>query len=115
MADDRYEDGVVRVVQWVAGMPTTVGLGLLVGRREVVTCAHVVNAALSRPLRSAEPPSEEKRVTVEFPFLGGRLTRQGRVAAWLPPPAEGLGPDVAGLTLGEDAPTGASAARFASS
>lgn len=115
MADGRYEDAVVRIVQWSAGMPTA-GLGLLVGPREVVTCAHVVNAALGKPPRTTQQPGEEERVMVEFPFLGGRPTRQGRVAAWLPPPAAaGLGPDVAGLTLTEDVPSGAIPARFASS
>ena len=56
-----------------------VGVGALVGPREVVTCAHVVNAALGREPRSQEPPAE--RVTVAFAVarrrgscVGGRGT-----------------------------------------
>jgi Trypsin-like peptidase domain/AAA ATPase domain len=103
MVEGRYEDAIVRVVRWAPGMPTA-GLGLLVGARQVVTCAHVVNMALDKPLRDPERPGEQELVTVEFPFLNDRPVRQGRVVAWRPPSAQGIGPDIAGLMLTEEAP-----------
>ena len=93
-----------------------VGVGALVGPREIVTCAHVVNAALGLDLRAqAQPPGV---VTVEFPLVDDRAGALPRLAArverWLPPPRDGAaGDDVAGLVLtGGRAPDGAAPARL---
>ncbi|WP_309112471.1 trypsin-like peptidase domain-containing protein [Saccharothrix sp.] len=76
-----------------------VGLGVLVGGREIVTCAHVVNLALGRDKLDAERP---ERVEVQV----GERTFEARVEQWVPPPArEGApGDDVAGLRLDDPAP-----------
>ena len=88
----------------------------MVGDRYIVTCAHVVNAALGRDLRAQDAPSPDARITVDFPILGdadGKPHRLCRVDAWAPPPSAGLSAgDVAGLTLDEDLPTGAGPARL---
>nr|MBA2695895.1 serine protease [Actinomycetota bacterium] len=92
----------------------TAGLGVLVGTRQVVTCAHVVNTSLGRDQREQARPDPSAVVQVEFPLLPGAPVRTGRVQAWVPPPQRGEGEgDVAGLVLSEDAPTGATPARFA--
>lgn len=46
----------------VDGIP--VGVGVLVGPREILTCAHVVNSALGRDRQAQDHPASE--VTVEF-------------------------------------------------
>jgi WD40 repeat protein/3',5'-cyclic AMP phosphodiesterase CpdA len=95
----------------------TAGLGVLVGRRQILTCAHVVNLALGRDRRAQEAPDAE--VTVEFPLLrGGRasspVSAVATVTQWLPPPRSGVaGDDIAELFLAVDAPEAARPARFA--
>jgi DNA-binding CsgD family transcriptional regulator len=68
-----------------------VGVGVLVGQRKIVTCAHVVNAALGRDQTAQDQPGEP--VVVEFPLLatagGGQPARlTARVRRWLAPPRE---------------------------
>jgi hypothetical protein len=107
-----YESAVVRLVVWASGRPTA-GLGVLVGTRQVVTCAHVVNTSLGLHRREQARPDPSLRVQVEFPLLPNAPIRTGRVQAWVPPPQRGAGEgDVAGLVLSEDAPTGATPAQF---
>lgn len=104
-----YEPSVVAFLR--NGSP--VGLGLLVGDRQVVTAAHVVNAALGRPLRDQGQPSTADVVQVQFPLVHGAPERLGMVSAWSPPFAAGVGrADVAGLILDQDAPAGVPRARF---
>jgi WD40 repeat protein len=106
------EAAIVRLRGWSAGRPTA-GLGLLVDYSRVVTCAHVVNAALGRGLLHQEQPGESDLVQVEFPFLSATTVRLARVVAWVPPPGGVGGSDVAGLELSESAPSVAAPARFA--
>jgi WD40 repeat protein/V8-like Glu-specific endopeptidase len=90
-----------------------VGVGALVGPREIVTCAHVVNAALGLDPRAQNQPAEA--VTVDFPLAAnpGAVRRGARVVRWLPPPREGAaGDDLAGLVLGEPPPDGTEPARL---
>ena len=108
-----YQTAIVRLYGAAAGRPTA-GLGLLVGNEQVVTCAHVVNTALGRGQREQEPPGESTPVLVEFPLLPKTAVRLARVRTWVPPPRTGAGAgDVAGLVLTEEAPIGATPARFA--
>jgi 3',5'-cyclic AMP phosphodiesterase CpdA len=88
------------------------GVGVLVGERHIVTCAHVVNAALGRYAQVQDQPTH--LVTVEFPLVdparaAGHPPRgQATVVKWLPPPREGAaGDDFAGLMLDQPAPAGA--------
>jgi 3',5'-cyclic AMP phosphodiesterase CpdA len=94
------------------------GVGVLVGERHIVTCAHVVNAALGRYAQVQDQPTDV--VTVEFPLVdvvlaAGHPPRgQAAVVKWLPPPREGAaGDDLAGLVFDEPAPTGATPALLA--
>src|SRR5262249_16704252 len=77
----------------------------------ILTCAHVVNAALGRDLRAQERPEEV--LAIDFPLLSECLTSRARVVQWLPPPREGVtGDDIAGLLLDEDPPPGAEPVRL---
>ncbi|MDN3027188.1 trypsin-like peptidase domain-containing protein [Streptomyces sp. S.PB5] len=90
---------------------TIVGHGVLVDDEHIVTCAHVVNAALDRPVHSTDD-ARGRIVRLEFPLLA-QLTalapeRRARVDAWEAPGTAWDGLDVAGLTLvGEPRPVGA--------
>jgi len=109
----RYETAVVRLVVSGPGR-FTAGLGVLVGTRQVVTCAHVVNTALGLDQREQAQPAASALVQLEFPLLAGPPTRTARVDAWVPPSQVGAGGgDVAGLVLTEDAPAGVAPARLA--
>lgn len=100
------ESAVVRLCGWGAGRPTA-GLGLLVGADQVVTCAHVVNAAMGRGLLEQERPDGSVLVQVEFPLLPTMPVRLARVVAWTAPRGRAGGDDIAGLVLSEPAPSGA--------
>lgn len=96
-----------------------VGVGFVVDEKHVITCAHVINAALGRAKQTQDPPGDNARVLVEFPLLDageGAPTRRARVSAWSPPPPSGsgaVGGDVAGLLIvGEPLPAGTSPARL---
>jgi WD40 repeat protein len=106
---------VARLRAWAPGQPTA-GLGMLVGPRHLVTCAHVVNAALGRDKRDQRRPGPADQVLLQFPLVPGGPVRTASVTSWAPPPAAGASPgdgDVAGLELTEDAPADARPARFA--
>ena len=91
---------------------TIAGVGALVGERRIVTCAHVVNAALGlHPLAQERPDGV---VSVDFPLAapdGDPLI--ATVVAWVPPPRPGAaGDDVAGLLLTDDPPAGTAPAKL---
>ncbi|HET8681913.1 MAG TPA: hypothetical protein VFM54_08575, partial [Micromonosporaceae bacterium] len=90
-----------------------VGVGVLVGAREIVTCAHVVNVALGLDARAQPAPTGP--VTVELPLLpGGPFRGTAEVVRWLPPAVEGAaGDDIAGLLLAQAPPASARAAQLA--
>ncbi|MEU8234769.1 serine protease [Actinoplanes sp. NPDC048967] len=91
------------VVRFRDGGGAVVGAGFLVGDGLVVTCAHVVAAALGR--------DEQQRpggpVTLEFPVRGalGTARRTAEVVGWTPTRPDDRG-DVAVLRLDEGAPEG---------
>ena len=88
---------------------------MLAGPRHVVTCAHVVNAALGLDPRTQGMPSSPVRV--DFPLLGSgaeAAALEAVVKVWLPPPREGAaGDDLAGLVLTGRLPDRAVAGRLA--
>ncbi|MGC4786922.1 trypsin-like peptidase domain-containing protein [Micromonospora sp. DT178] len=85
-----------------------VGLGLLVGPREVVTCAHVVARALGLAERFPEASASlpDAPVLLEFPLLAKDRILTARVEIWQPI-AEDESGDVAGLRLYGALPEGA--------
>jgi len=91
----------------VRGAGGPVGVGVLVSRHEVVTCAHVVNAALGLPPAAGDRPGDA--VAVTWPRVDGAEPVTARVTAWLPV-ADG---DLAVLALDAPAPTGAAVAELA--
>jgi hypothetical protein len=98
-------------------MNDIVGHGVLVDDEHVVTCAHVINATLGRPLDSASSALGEL-VRLEFPLIAELSAvppeRRARVVAWTPPGTSFDGIDVAGLVLtGESRPAGANPAPVA--
>ena len=93
------------VARFLAPDGRVAGLGVLVGHREIVTCAHVVNVALALDRHSQDQPSG--LVAVDFPLLPGTTRGLGpfraQVACWRPPPRHGAaGDDIAGLVLVDD-------------
>ncbi|MFE0464367.1 trypsin-like peptidase domain-containing protein [Kitasatospora sp. NPDC058965] len=106
--------GVVRILGHHDGAATAgtswkpVGVGFLVTPELVVTCAHVVSAALR--LQGADRPPAQAVLDVDLPLLPSALPPDGagspltaRVEHWVPPEPSGAG-DVAVLRLGAPVP-----------
>ncbi len=75
---------------------TVVGVGFAITPRHLLTCAHVVNAALKRSDHKARPTES---VTVVFPFLGGARTT-ATIVYWRPESSPEMPEeDIAGLVL----------------
>ena len=79
-----------------------VGAGFLVGERQILTCAHIVEQALSLPSDTVEAP--QNKVQLDFPFMGASMFI-AHVVIWQPTRPDGSG-DVAGLVLDGDLPSG---------
>ncbi|MFF1790678.1 ATP-binding protein [Kitasatospora sp. NPDC058243] len=100
------------------GSEDSVGVGFVVGDRRIITCAHVVNAAVNRDKAVRDRPADGLRIQIDFPLVGdseGAPLRSCKVEAWDPPPGQGAaGRDVAGLVLvgGDTLPMGAGPARL---
>ena len=80
----------------------TAGVGVLVSQSELVTCAHIVNAALGRRSESQDKPGHRDIFEVCFPLLADRYPQRfrARVADWLPPCARtGPGGDLTRVLL----------------
>ena len=77
----------------------TVGAGFLVTGRHVLTCAHVVNAAVGTPDDEAARPTEP--VLVQFPLSAPGRPVPASVTGWVPVDKDGGG-DIALLELAED-------------
>jgi Trypsin-like peptidase domain/Calcineurin-like phosphoesterase len=102
------------IVSLIGPRGTAVGVGVLVGAREIMTCAHVVNEALGLDQRSQIQPTG--RVMLRFPLIESHASANvpAEVQVWVPPPREGAaGDDLAGLVLTDEAPVDAEPARLA--
>ncbi len=94
-----------------------VGAGIVLDKRRILTCAHVVNVALGRDSRVEEHPGEVfLKVTVPIPKQEG-APYQVTVTKWCPPrdsSTEGMPEDLAILALpeGECFPSSVQAARL---
>lgn len=114
-AAKKRKTAVVRLLRFEGGRQISTGLGLFIGASRVVTCAHVVNAALSRAHNEQQFPAQSL-VLVQFIFLEDKPIRFGTVVAWQAPPQSGVGHgDVAGIVLKEDCPLSAHPGSFARS
>ena len=79
------------------------GMAILVSPRVALTCAHVINAAFPRRLDAEDPPPPDRRFTLLFPMVPGRLTRQAGVVRWRKMGSNPLD-DIALLELDKPAP-----------
>ena len=86
-----------------------VGVGFLVGAREILTCAHVVEQVLGNP--AGQPAAPVAGVAVDFPLVAPGQRYSANVVVWHPAQADGTG-DIAGLRLTSAPPQGAKAARL---
>jgi WD40 repeat protein/3',5'-cyclic AMP phosphodiesterase CpdA len=88
------------------------GIGIAVGGQRIVTCAHVVNAAIGQELLSQNHP--DGTVLVDFPYAAPAVDpMRAKVVAWVPPPRPGAaGDDIAGLLLDGDLPAGITPAKL---
>ena len=82
---------------WRTSKEAVCGAGFLASPGHVMTCAHVVNAALGRELLESDPP--DAALPVDFPIAGTARIR-GRVVEWRLPHV-----DAAVLRLEEPCPT----------
>lgn len=86
------------------------GVGVLIGDRHVMTCAHVVNCALGRGKASQDKPADEDEIELRFALLPGTPRRFAVTDMWQPPSSAGItgGPlcDLAGLVLRGEGPPG---------
>ena len=99
---------MVRIVS-VSG--ETAGVGVLYTGQRILTCAHVVNAALERD-RLAKDRPKKAWVDVQFPLLPGTPPAVSFVSEWVPPQDGDEHGDLCVLTLTEPAPAGAAPARL---
>ncbi|WP_282791723.1 trypsin-like peptidase domain-containing protein [Streptomyces sp. CC224B] len=113
-ADERYADArgaLVRVL--TADRARTAGAGVYLCGRRLLTCAHVVNAALGQRMLSARDPGGVT-LDVTFPVLGAAVPHRARLVTWIPPRSPHRGPvpdgslrwegDLAVLELAEEPP-----------
>ncbi|MFK8184570.1 MAG: GUN4 domain-containing protein [Phormidesmis sp.] len=75
---------------------TVVGTGFLVGKQSILTCAHVVTAALGVPQSTSEKPSDF--IELDFPFVDPGRKKRARVTCWVPVASNSVGDDIAVLT-----------------
>ncbi|MBL7501935.1 trypsin-like peptidase domain-containing protein [Frankia sp. CNm7] len=89
------------VIKFRTGLSeTAAGVGVLVGERYVVTCAHVVNTALGLRDKRDQASKLTRKVLVDFPLLDGLGVYEAEVVRWEPPPRTGVAPgDLAGLEI----------------
>lgn len=103
MAQDRSENGVIRVIQSLAEVEKDhVGMGVLLTPSHILTCAHVVNSALGRDEYEGSAPDPDVPITVSFPILEDAKQMQALILDWSAPGMAGL--DCAVLELSEPAP-----------
>jgi hypothetical protein len=76
-----YQRPVARIWSKV----NVVGAGVLAPRGVVITCAHVVNAALGRSERAQDRPDE--KIRVDLPWAG-QVRYAATVVDWRPPPQQ---------------------------
>lgn len=106
---ETYKNAVVRILKGKNYLP--VGAGILVGPREILTCAHVVNDVLGRGQLTETPPPTDTRVMLDFPLPAPGTFFPTRVVKWEGPRADGGG-DMALLELDSDPPPSTAPAQF---
>jgi nucleoside phosphorylase len=85
------------------------GMGIVVGVRRVLTCAHVVNTAIGHDVDSSAQP--DRTVQIVFPHSDSKHAIEGNVVVWHPMGAKPVG-DVAVIELNADVPPDVGVATF---
>lgn len=98
----QFESAIVRIIR--AADKAVVGTGFLVGKRQVLTCVHVVVQAACLSEDTSETSTTE--VLLDFPLIALGRTLTARVVLWR---AES---DIAGMQLDGAPPTGARTVRL---
>lgn len=107
-----FRSSIVRLSTVQGGV---VGTGFLVGRKYVVTCAHVINDALERDQDTPEQPVNEK-IYLNFPHASPKKSYTAHVVCWHPPRSlDASTRDVGILELEETAPHSVTETQFVSS
>ena len=100
--------GIAKVL--VRAGPSHAGMGIAIGGRRILTCAHVVNTAVGRPVQNRLQP--DGKVAVVFPLSASLKMIAGKVAVWHPM-GEAPVPDVAVIELDEEVPADVGVTAFA--
>lgn len=96
---ERYQKAIARVSQ----NGEAVGLGFLVADRYILTCAHVIEAALG--LKEGHPDQPADPIKIEFPFNDSIPSDlKAQVVFWQPVQANSRYADIAGLRLNQPLP-----------
>ncbi|NEQ38190.1 MAG: tetratricopeptide repeat protein, partial [Okeania sp. SIO3I5] len=73
--------------QWISAITRirqpnnrVVGAGFLVSNRHILTCAHVVNAALGKQLNAPDEPNQE--IDLDFPLVASGKILRAKVVRW---------------------------------
>ena len=90
------------VVRFYHANGNVVGAGFLIAERYVLTCAHVVAAALTLPENTEAAP--EQSVQIDFPLLASGQTVEASVVFWIPVSQTKSAEDLAVLRLLEKPP-----------
>ena len=83
-----------------------VGAGFLVTQYHILTCAHVITAALSIVTNTQDSPTET--IEVDFPLIAPGQKVKANVAFWQPVNPGQSKEDIAGLQIDDTLPTGVS-------
>ena len=77
----QLESAIVRILQ---ADKRVVGAGFLMSDKHILTCAHVINAALGKQLHTQDKPNQEVKVCLDFPLVASGKIFRGRVVRWIP-------------------------------
>jgi hypothetical protein len=91
-----------------------VGMAIVLDDQHVVTCAHVVNAALGRNFEDPSRPAKRSRISIAFPFAPKAKSKSGWVCCWHPMGPEPIS-DIAVLEFEDGVPESAGKARLTQS
>ncbi|MEW6497309.1 MAG: serine protease [Cyanobacteriota bacterium] len=87
-----------------------VGAGFLVSGQYVLTCAHVVTAALGISNNTTEAPTGS--IDLDFPLVAPGQKIKAQVVFWQPMNSSAIGEDIAGLKLEGELPNDAQPVRL---
>src|SRR6266536_3279619 len=88
-----------------------VGMGFLASERSILSCAHVITAALSIAENTPDMPTAA--ISLDFPLISPGCYLSAHVSFWQPPQPNGGG-DIAVLQLDDSAPAEAEAVHLVS-